>query len=218
MDERRASTAFQREMIEWLFLRTFEDIEARTLNWRTASKYELLGLAPLLRKMLLDSRALATAANMYHRLDLQFVAHEMDIEFARTPPPPMILMGGADEEFGPVTHAQFVIPGQDRTPIVNLTLQRWLAHTSVVDGRTLIPVSDLIKFVAHVEGGVHAGTPRTATDKALARVATLFFREDVPRALLHGSPIGSLIGIGTVTVEGLRPLYAAISEARPICR
>jgi hypothetical protein len=65
-------------------------------------------------------------------------------------------------------------------------------------------VKDLIRFGAHVHGGIHSGTPRDPAD---------FLVEEMDNALQIGeltTSMHALEGIGQVTLVGLLPLTAAI--------
>jgi hypothetical protein len=45
-------------LAEWLFVETIADIERRSRRRAAYNQYELLGIAPLLRKLLIDQRPL----------------------------------------------------------------------------------------------------------------------------------------------------------------
>ncbi|MEX0754005.1 MAG: hypothetical protein WD556_02665 [Actinomycetota bacterium] len=71
-----------------------------------------------------------------------------------------------------------------------------------------VTVADLIRHVAHVVGGVHAGVPKTDRESKLDELADQFVIQDMNPA------VRSLRSIVMVVIEALRPLRAAITGER----
>jgi len=177
--------------------------------------YEKLLISALLGKLLFDtSQPLSIRANVRMRLAIRYSAHEFDFDYAARMPFGFADMVGA-QDLGPVVQGGLIIPGQDRTPVVDLTLKNWLRHTAAVHGKDNRPISvhQIINFVAHIEGGVHAGLPKDEVEEAFNEFNRLYYEPNLPRAFHEAGPAGALVGIGTVTLAALRPLYEAVVAA-----
>jgi hypothetical protein len=195
--------AYRRHVV-WPFCETVDDIKSRLHMQLAATVYRLLGLAPLLRKLLLDDFPLVHQANRVHGLPIRFRAHPIR-EDHELPPQPLMPPGA---EYYGTFHSDFVDPalgyeGPD-WPVHTLPLDRWFKHVSAPVLGERVTVRQMILQAANVEGGVHAGCPTTAIEKAVMDVGVGL--ADSPTEAL---PYHTLRGIAGVTVRGLDQLYDA---------
>jgi hypothetical protein len=142
-----------------LFIETLADFRRRAQ--RGVSEYEVVMVAALLRKLLLDSPTLVDLVNRQRREKIEYVVNGR-------PPVWKIL-----NEPPPVAYA--VEDGLDEPPPfgVPVALDRsgLLAHVVLAHRGSEITVRDLIRYVAHSAGGVHFGPPKTEAEKAAQPVA-----------------------------------------------
>jgi hypothetical protein len=191
-------------LAEWLFVETIADVRQRSSGPSTRSRYELLGIAPLLRKLLLDGTSLVDT--------VQTARPEVPVEFrirpwnapaaddhAGTLPGRWILrLGGPELVGGPDDHA--------------LTSVREFISSRVghVDGLELT-VRDVVRYYAHVEGGVHFGEPKDLVQATLRSMAPLLLGHTTGQ-------IEILAHIGLVVVDALTPLCNSILMSPTIDR
>lgn len=180
-------------MADWLFVNTLEDIKLRSRDPEASDRYTLLGLAPLLRKMVMDQTNLFQPSASVRR---------MKVTFRINPYVPQDARPRLERVFG-LGHAEMV--GTESTPAVGV---QKLCRTPVgeFEGEP-VTVGDLIGHYAHVEGGVHLGRPEQPMSHMFAVMST---------RIIAKSPfawVTSLAYIGQVVYEGLRPLQASILES-----
>jgi len=194
---------------EWLFRRTFEDLEDRVRPGADLSRYRLLGCSILLRKLIMDggvSLAKKVASGRGMKAP-SFRAHKMRLDEEYLPE---LAAHGISREMwdaGPVFHGDGIVPGNDNTQVVTLSFDSWPKHVTGQVGGQKIEVRDMIDFVCRVDGGAHAGRVRNPLEKQLRALSPYFLGPDIPGQVLRGSPAGCLIGISRVSIDGLRPLY-----------
>ncbi len=171
-----------------LFLRTLEDLRMRVATGRR-DQYEAIGIAALLRKLLLDDHPLIDQVNRTHRIRLRFVTAlpasttEDDLPL---PPPP-----GA---------SPFVRGLKEVTRDGLLSrFAGWVAPHAYT-------VRDLILYVANIKGAVHAGRARDAREEALVNAGN-----DIEIAGFDPA-VYSLFGIAEVVLGGLEPLRVAVAS------
>jgi hypothetical protein len=184
--------------IEELFLQTLLDLEQRLLQ---ADEYALLRAAALLRQLLLEEHPIASEVNRSRRLKLTFTVTDIGPYFE------MLLQDGAnfystEDGLDPVFTAPF---GQS----LDLTRDQFLKRRVMVVNGNILSVHDVIDQLAHVEGGVHVGTARTAKEKALKEAATAFRIGDLPGGTLM------IAAIARVTLVALRDLRDAVQKDAP---
>jgi hypothetical protein len=126
--------------IDELFLFTLEDLEERAELGK--GEYDALIMASLLRKLLLDEIPLAHAVNRERREHIRFRVTDL------TPP-----RGVESWAFDDVFHPSGAWPEHT---MVDLTLKQFLNRTAVVAFKECVSVRELIKFLAHNYGAVHA--------------------------------------------------------------
>ena len=109
--------ASQMILAEWLFVETVADVGQRSQNPGERSRYELLGIAPLLRMLLLDGASLVDTV----RAGRPEVLLEFRVQPWRAPatddetgPPPYALrLGGPESAKGPRREAPITaLPGE----------------------------------------------------------------------------------------------------------
>ncbi len=177
-----------------LLLETLTDLEERLAQ---ADEYALLRAAALLRQLLLEQQPLVATVNRSRGLKLTFTVTDNDSYVE------MLLGDGAtfysaEDGLDPTT-SPF---GQAQALTRDQFLKR---RVMIVNGHTM-SVHDVIDQLAHIEGGVHVGEPRTAKEKALRNAAAVFG--------IGGLPAGTrmLKAIGRVTLVALGELRDAVRK------
>lgn len=190
----------QMMMAEWLFVETVADVRQRSSGLSTRSRYELLGIAPLLRKLLLDGTSLVDT--------VRAARPEVPVEFRIRPwnapatddhaetLPWLFRLGGPELVGGPADRAL--------TSVGEFISSR----VGLVDGLDLT-VRDVVRYYAHIEGGVHFGEPREPIQATLKSVAPLFLGHSTGQ-------IRILAHIGRVVVDALAPLCNSILRSPTI--
>jgi hypothetical protein len=170
-----------------LFLNTVRDLANRTRN--PPSEYELLGSSLLLRKLFFDGQNLVEAVNKAQRVELLF-----DVIEPRVTMPSCI---NAENHL-------FLAPGFDWPNLPQRTKKDRKAFFGMYAGQSrgqIFTVGEMIKYYAHVVGGVHLGKPKTLADKSLVeieqRLSTLF---DKPLTMKF------LQNSGRIVCDALKPL------------
>lgn len=180
-------------LAEWLLVETVVDVQLRSGDPGTRSRYELLGIAPLLRKLLIDSRPLLnTVLAARPAVPAEFRIRQWrasndgrddaDLSY-------LLRLGGPELVGGPEHPA--------------LKLQQFIgARVGLVQGR---PLTDLqvVKYYANVEGGVHFGVPRKETDHVLGEMAPVLLGHSIEQ-------IEILAHLGTIVVDALTPLRESV--------
>lgn len=181
-------------LAEWLFVETILDVQRRSQDPSTRERYELLGIAPLLRKLLLDGRCLVDTVRTVRR--------EIPTNFR-------INQWTAPEEAQVVKPLQYflrlggpeLVGGQDE-PALSTLRQFAGATVGEANGKALT-VKDVVLYYAHVEGGVHFGVPKEHAEHVLSEMA--------PLLLGHSNgQIEVLAHSGAIVVDALTPLLNSI--------
>lgn len=173
-----------------LLLETISDLRQRVE--RPQSEYELLGAAGLLRLLLLDQHPLLSLAGK---------AHGFKPCFRVTWPVEPMPIGGhlpvfwaSMEGLSPRWHPH-PNPG-----VMYLRRDGFLALEILWVRTQHYTVKDLMGQAAHIEGGVHAGDPKSDKEQVLSRLAEGF-------RVGGASPVTrSLRGIGAVVLDAAEPL------------
>jgi hypothetical protein len=164
-----------------LFLRTLDDLDRRIKARR--DEYEVMAIAGLLRKLLLDADPLLNQVNRTRGLRIRFVTSlpaSMSNDDLPEPPPP-----GA-----PPFVRGF------RTVTRDGLMSRFAAWIAPHE----YSVKDLILYVANVKGGIHAGTPRDDREAVLEKAGSQI------RVGGFDPSVYALFGIAEVVLKGLEPL------------
>lgn len=192
--------------LDTLFLRTLEDLEARSARSQLDS-YSALGIAGLLRKLLLDEQRLADAVNRERRVKWQITLRP--VHWDDTPPlgfqgDPRDLLNIQGECLDPD------IPCGETSP-VTVPRASFLRYVVARDGHgNQMTVREYIKYVAHVEGAVHI---ERRLDNEFQRALFEF-----GLALNSGGGPGEwsqqylLRALGRVVSKSLQPLAEAVRE------
>lgn len=183
--------------IDELFLFTLEDLKERAELGK--GEYDALIMASLLRKLLLDEIPLAHAVNRERREHIRFRVTDL------TPP-----RGVESWAFDDVFHPSGAWPEHT---MVDLTLKQFLNRTAVVAFAECVSVRELIKFLAHNYGAVHAFPADTAKTRAL-RDEAWGARVTTPKGQYSG-PVYSLVAVARVVLDGLQSLRARVESERP---
>jgi hypothetical protein len=161
------------------------------------SPYRLIKAAGLVRLCLLDRQPLALSVNRDRGVPLRFEIPVVDeytrLVWAREP----AVWAWADG-FSPrltLRSRQY-----DEVPLPD-----FLRHPALWVSDHLVPVRAVVRQIAHVEGGVHAGTPKEELDHVLT---------DLNRKLQIGDPdtgfgVRLMRGISDVVVHALEPITGA---------
>lgn len=171
-----------------LYLRTIEDLGHRTRQG--ATEYDCLMAAGLVRKLLLDAEPLAHAVNRNRRLKLEFEVTDDDLQLP--PGLPVPDLQARYEGISPRLGSPL--------PLVRLQLERFLKAVALRVHGTAVTVHEVVDQVAHIEGGVHAGSPRKDIERALATINDTFRINDV------AAVTRTMRGIGYVVVDSLQAL------------
>ncbi len=181
---------------EWLFVQTHDDLRQRCRNPGDRSRYELLGIAPLLRKLLLDGSPLLQT--------VQIARPEVPVEFRIRP---WSAEGRGLERAGLERHLGLggdeLVGGPDDPAITSLEAFKQTV-VGVADGVDLT-VRGIVRYYAHVEGGVHFGAARERGEPELGGMAPLLLGHSTGQ-------IQILAHLGRIVVGALEPLRRSILE------
>jgi hypothetical protein len=175
-----------------LFVETVKELSEIASN-ESASEYQLVKSSALMRTLLMDKSPLLHQVNRQRRRRVTFSASAEDafVELAMGHDP---LIWFWLEAISPRLAFRANIRAEE------LTLDQWLAKRGGVVNKVDVTVKELILQVAHVEGGVHAGTPRTEIEHLM---------KEVSEGLLIGgfsSVTRTMRGIAEVVSHALVPL------------
>ena len=192
----------QMTLAEWLFVETIADVRHRSQNPGERSRYELLGIAPLLRKLFIDGASLVDTVRAGRpEVPIEFQvrpwrAPAVDVEAGS--PPYTLRLGGPE-----------LVGGPD-DPAVRTVRQFIGARVGLVEGRDLT-IRDVVRYYAHVEGGVHFGKPKDEGSATLISMAPLLLGHTTGQ-------IEILAHIGQIVVTALTPLCDSILTSPTIDR
>ena len=167
-----------------LFLARCKQIETAMMS---SNEIELLDLSAHLRQLLIDDTSPLHKVNRERRFKLKFVVGE----FRQRPDSHtriLSLEDGVDPETRP--------PGSPRKQV---SLGGFLGHTILYLQGQPRSVGDVIKFAAHVAGGVHQAAPKDK-QKLIEDYSSQVSIGGLPGA------IRQLQAIARVALRGLRPL------------
>lgn len=181
---------------DWVYLYTVGDIRHRTEEINAAHRYVLLGLAPLLRKLILDGNSLLTIVNREHGIQPRFAIRPYQQRpaqrFSENRWEVPALAFGREELYN---------PGGEGVP-----LSAFLSTPVGEFERKPVTVKELIRYYANVEGGVHRGKPDSEFENAAEVLAPM---------LLTGSIawLRTLGWVAKIVADGLEPLTTAVAVA-----
>ncbi|MEF8767961.1 MAG: hypothetical protein ABTS16_01720 [Candidatus Accumulibacter phosphatis] len=177
-----------------LFLRTLQDIEERS---KSLDPYVILGVSALVRKLFLEKHSLVDSVNQHYRQKLKFRVGAGLAPDANSFPPGSFWsqQDSLDPETSP--------PG---IPTLELGRKEFFQHVVVVTSGHAHTLKEVIRYVAHVSGGVHLGTPENIKEQALHSIDQLFLVGG------HSMAIRQLLAVSRVIVKTLEPLKLAVAS------
>lgn len=194
----RTTEGAEDRFLDWLFLETVKDLDVRARAG--ASRYEKLGIAPLLRKLVLDKHPLVRAVAERHR-DVPIAFRFVPFTPAEPDPArdPSIVMMYA------YAKADYYAPDAEPSPLKHL-----LRSPVAVSESGPVTFAEIVQHYSHVEGGVHlVRQPADPLSKLLLTMSgTALDHEDLF--------VDVLVPLGRVVHDGLQPLVARIKEQRTL--
>lgn len=180
-------------MAEWLFVETLDELRHRCQNPDKRSRYELLGIAPLLRKLLIDNAPLLnTVRRVRSEIPLEFRIRPWHARDRFEDQGITRYLGLGNEE---------LVGGDETAPITKLG--KFIKIVVGIAQGERLTVHSVIRYYANVEGGVHFGVPKDAGEATLSRIA--------PMLLGHTTgQIEILAYLGQIVVNALEPLRRSI--------
>lgn len=200
---------------QWVFMNTMVDLEARINDpGITGPRYQMLGVAPLLRKLLIDGGTLVDRVNRRYRLDLEYEIVPFALDDLECFEILKAHTAGSLPPLPDIPYWRIFMPGallsSDESPGQSLGRAHFLnSHVGVVSGHRL-SVRELVKFYCIVEGGVHIGDPRKPYERDILRTVTSELVQ--PMHGVDGSPIGTLHSVGEIVRRALVPLMKAVTD------
>ena len=175
---------------ERFFIETINDIQEKL---KTNRKYEIIKASGLLRLLLLDAEPLIIKINKKFQLKLEFEISDYKEK----------LPVETNLELNLVNLDVSKFPG---AKTVKANLKELLAIKCMIYKTTEISVKDLIKYCAHIKGGIHFGNPEDDIDESLISV------DEQLKMVEEESSIILLKGILRIVLKGLIPLIYEISK------
>lgn len=181
---------------DFLFLATLDDLEKRLR--RGLPEYDVLGIAGLLRKLLLDGVPLVDQVNRDRGLKIRYRANVRKPTWmlAGTSPPPVFW--SREDGFDPDSV-------QTPVEVAELTRDQLLSQVVMTFQGHELTVKDVVLHAANVGGAVHAGRPRDEKQRALSALAEQMHWGG------YSTGVGILLAIGRVVLRGLRPLRERVA-------
>jgi hypothetical protein len=180
------TSASRRVLVEWLFLKTIEDIKQRA---ESQDRYAVLGIAPLLRKLFIDAEPLLQAVRRHRQQPSVGFRFNPFVPKPRLQGPPTwraVLEYGRDELVGD--------PDSSR-----LTAKQFLSASVAAWQGESLSVRDVVKHYSNIEGGVHLGISDSDFSDVVLEIFPPFY-DRVP------DPVRMLIPIARVAIDGLHEL------------
>lgn len=179
-------------LAEWLLVETVADVRTRSEDPGSRSRYELLGIAPLLRKLLLDGSALVDSVLAARR----GIPTEFRIKPWAKPQP------GADElPYALRLAGPELVGGSDALALPTIA-EFARARVGLVDGADLT-VRQVVRYYANVEGGVHFGVPKEEGQETMKTMAPVLLGNTTGQIEILGH-------LGQIVVRALTPLCDSI--------
>jgi hypothetical protein len=182
-----------------LFLKTLDDLRARVTPG--CDEYEVLGIAALVRKLLLDDLPLVHSVNRDRRLRLRYAIDASPPIWkllGEEPPSIWSVQDGLD----PATSLGGSSSSKD------VSLDEFLGTMVMYVRHQEITVKDVVLHTAVVVGAVHRGEPRSDPQRTLSQLA-----EELSVGG-YQPDIRALQAIGRVVLRALAPLRERIEAER----
>lgn len=176
-----------------LFIRTIKDLESRL---DSNDEYEILMIASLLRKLLLDRNPLTDQVNRKRRLKIKYRINDRPLPTDE----PVPIFWSVEDGFDPDTS----VPHLSKP--IEVTKDQLLSRPVLISNGQTVTVRELILHLAHVQGAVHSGMPKDKKDKVMKKL--------IETLGIGGLPAGLrlLRAIGRVVRKSLQPLKLKIQE------
>ncbi|MGO2750292.1 MAG: hypothetical protein ACTIA6_09605 [Pseudoclavibacter sp.] len=176
----------------WLFLMTVSDIRER-INKSGPSRYELLGLSPLLRKLLSDGpdTLLPTVRAQFRRTRIRFECKPVEPQ-----------LDHVDEHGAQMTAILRPARAEFAERSESFNLDEFLKVPAAFYREQPVSVLEVIKYFAHVEGGVHRS--RGEREEPYEKFLSSYPHQMPFTSRLH---LEGLAAIARVTERALDALY-----------
>ncbi len=175
-----------------LYLYSIRDLARITV--KVEDEYQLLEAAAVLRRLLLDGDPLLHQVNRLRRQRIRFEAGSESTPFVQLVLEDAPTFWSWEDALSPIIGVGLPIL------VESLTMDQFLGKRAVIVQGHDVTVKDLIRQIANVGGGVHAGTPKSDLEKAL-QSASLAIRIGGVGAIER-----TMRGIAAVVVDALIPL------------
>lgn len=185
----------RQQLVDWLFIKTIEDLRARSeLPAIRHYRYEILGIAPLLRKLMIDrgKSLLHLVRRVPGRPGYAFGAEPWQLPEGYNPPAAGGLMAVGGEDL--IADAS---PGLKLDPFLAMRVGHVGGHD--------ISVRQMIRHFANVEGGVHLGRSEEPINDLLQWDAP-----DQPYLWALPQSWTVLLPLGKIVVAGCEDLLAEV--------
>lgn len=183
--------------VDRLFLETLDDLERRA---GALDEYEVLMSAALLRKLLMDDTPLVDRVNRERRLRLRFRINASS-KYEQV----VLGMSPSVWSLGDAIDPETCPPPGMRAPF-DATRDELLSRPVLLVHGEVFTVKHLIEQLAHIEGAVHSGSPKTHREEVLQQIER--------RLYVGGLPAGvrQMRSIARVVLRGLAPLREAVGS------
>ena len=176
--------------IEQLFIDTVNELSERMTR---GSRYDLIKASGLIRALVVDGSNLMHQVNRNFREKILFTVKQWQ---TATPAPGKLEL-------------QTVMPtGNGET--IAVELDAFLVRRCIFYHQHVYTVRDIIKVVANVRGGVHAGKPSTDSEAAVVDPQFVSLKVGVAGTESVDLCIGQIKAIAEVVLSSLRPLKSRI--------
>lgn len=182
-----------------LFNEILDDLQARLEETPSpASPYTLIKMSGLLRELLLDEQALLDQVTKSRKIRPSF----------------RIAVGGPYEDMVLSLRPTFWAPADDLdpdtalvpTPTKRVNVPELLSTRIMIIGGYEYTIREVIRQLAHVEGGVHAGKPKGEKERILTDAATQMTIGG------YAPQVAAIRAVGRVVYKGLIPLKAQFEQ------
>jgi hypothetical protein len=180
---------------DFLFIKTLEDIEKKM---ESRDEYEIILISGLLRKLLLDNNPLVNQVNQSRKLKIFFIVNDRQTPIGDN----SLTFWAIEDGFDPNTSVPRL------TKAIEVNKDQLLKRRIMIINRQTITVLDLIKFLSHVQGGIHVGKPTSSEEVNLKEIQKYLGIGGLPAG------IRSILSISRVILKGLEPLKIAITQTK----
>lgn len=184
----------QMVLAEWLFVETVDDLRHRSQDPASRTRYELLGIAPLLRKLLLDGAPLLET--------VRAARPEVPVEFHIRPwtgSEDKLAASGLERYLG---LGDAALIGDLGDPGVTDLEELKTTVVGIAQGEHLT-FRGVVRYYAHVEGGVHFGTAKDPGERTLSSMAPILLGHSTAQ-------IQTLAHLGQIAADALEPMRRSI--------